>query len=298
MFFLLLQRVIKRHFGLHLLIPVLVVVLLSAVFDWFIPKSKGQPPNWPDYRAHWLAERASELGGIYISFVLVIALTLKKAGDVSTTDVDKLTGILEGSRKYFAIGIISLREWFEPDTQLYLATIISHQCADAAFRQERVLLFYTNRESKALHASYLDEHYAARFAAIHKRFNVPLAGLGPETIRAILLKLDDETLKALGCHRRIIFSLRSWIHSVPREWTLRRRPRMLPYALVEKDSGDVILRFSKKKNRLALDDVTCSTQVEAHKKLVKAIEGTIHNSAGEIKAEFKFVNFLIPGISE
>lgn len=293
MFFLLLQRVIKRHLGLHLLIPLIVVVFLSGIFDWLVPMYRKVPPD-----PHWLVERASELAGIYVSFVLVIALTIKKAGDISTSDVDKLRDLLPQSRRYFAIGIISLREWFEPDTQLYLASIISHQHADSNFRHERVLLFYTNRDLNALRASYLDERYATRFAAIHARFKVPLACLHPEDIREILLSLDEATLHALGCHRKIVFSLRRWLSFFPREWTLRRKPHMLPYALIEKDSGSQVLRFSKKKNRLALDEVMNEGQVEAHKKLVVAIEKKIHDAQGEVKETFKFINFLVPGISE
>jgi len=297
MFFLLLQRVIKRHFGLHLLIPLLVVVLLSAVFDWLIPMSLGAHRDWQAYRAHWLVERASELVGIYLSFVLVIALTLKRAGEVSTSEVDKLRDLLPQSRRYFAIGIISLREWFEPDTQLYLATIMNYQHENAGFRHERVLLFYTNREMKAVRASYLDERYATCFAAIHARFQVPLAYLGPEDLRDILLTLDEDTLQALGCHRRIVSALRRIMPQLRREWTLRRKPHMLPYALIEKASGDLVLRFTKNANRLALDEIANAMQVAAHKKLVVAVEGRIHDAQGQVKNEFKFANFLFPGFS-
>jgi hypothetical protein len=294
MFFVLFRRLIKTHFGLHLAIPLLIVVTLSAVFDWLVPLTRGDGLHWPAFHAHWFAQRGLELVGIYLSFLLVFALSVKKAGDVRNARIDKLRDILPGSKRYFAIGTIPLREWFEPNSQIYLSTIIEHQLTDPAFRHERILLFYTSGDWKALNVSYLDEHYAKAFAAIHKRLNIPLAYLDPEELREILLSLDEKTLRALGWQRRTLGWLRKLI-PIPGTWTLRRKPDMLPYALIEKDDVERVILFSKENNTLNLSEILDPEKVEARRKFVRCIEEKIYQRERELKEEYKFVNYLFPG---
>jgi hypothetical protein len=305
MFFLLLSRIAKRHLGFHLAIPLVVVALLSIVFDWAIPAMRGAGLHFPRFSTHWFLQRTSELVGIYISFLFVIAFSVKKAGDIRTARVDKLRDILPGSTRYFAIGTTPLREWFEPNSQIYLATIIQYQFqrqampiptgAPAHFRHERVLLFYTATDWKALQASYLDEPYAKSFAAIHKRFGIPLAYLGPEEMQAILLGLNENDRRALVCERRLVVWLKRRLPKIPLAWTIRRTPGMLPYALIEGDGGTRILRFSKQGNTLTLYEVEKTEEVEAHKNFVKSIEAKIYNTNHVLKEEFKFANYLFPG---
>jgi len=291
MIFVLLGRIIRRHSRVHLTIPLGVVAIVAAVVELASAQLRGRPP---DFGKPWLWARVPELVSVYVSFALVIFLSVKKAGDVRTTRVDKLRDVLPGSSRYFAIGTIPLREWFEPNSQLYLANIIRHQHDDSAFKHERVLLFYTNRDWQALQASYLDEPYAKAFAAIHNRFKIPLAYVGPEDIRRILIGLNDEALCVLGCQRKLMVFFGRWLTRLPREWTIRRRPRMLPFALIENHGVKTVLHFSKHANTLTLNEAGKDT-LKAHEEFVAAIEDKIHDSNHRLKEEFKFSNYLFPG---
>jgi hypothetical protein len=295
MFFVLFRRLVKTHFGFHLAIPLLIVLALSAAFDWLVPLLQGNGLHWPAFRAHWFAQRGLELVGIYLSFLLVFTLSVKKAGEVRNARVDMLRDILPGSKRYFAIGAIPLPEWFEPNSQIYLSTIIEHQLIDPEFRYERVLLFYTSADWKALNVSYLDEHYAKAFAAIHKRLNIPLAYLEPADLREILLSLDERTLRALGWQRSAVAWLRRWIPKIPGAWTLRRKPDTVPYALIEKDKVERVILFSKESNTLTLSEICDPEKVEARQKFVRCIEAKIYQGERELKEEFKFANYLFPG---
>ena len=116
-----------------------------------------------------------------------------KASEVPWTTIGDLSEALEGADRYFAIGTIPLKEWFEPNPLLYLASIVRQQIdrrhlisapaagavaagpvpanisSSSSFRHERVLLFSNDTDFRALQASYLDQHYARSFSAIHDR---------------------------------------------------------------------------------------------------------------------------------
>src|SRR5258708_29784877 len=189
MLFLLIRRVVKRHFGVHLAIPLIVVVIASFSFEW-VRVHTGKAADWKAFEKNWLVERLPELAAVYLSFAWVIALSIRKASEVRTARVDTLRDLLPGSTRYFSIGTIALREWFEPNSQLYLDTIVEHQHESRKFRHERELGFYTTADLKAAQPSYLDQPYPKAFDAIHARFKIPLAFLGPNDMRSLLLNLE------------------------------------------------------------------------------------------------------------
>lgn len=186
--------------------PLVVVLLLSIAADLLPSLSSNGKIDWGLllHGAVWtpwfneLSHRWRELLGIYLAFTFVFLWSVWKASIVPWTIIGDLSDSLEGADRYFAIGTIPLREWFEPDPLLYLATIIQQQyrprqpgtqaaagaatpaagaLAGAAFRHERVLLFFKDADFRALQASYLDQHYARSFSAIHDRFGITLAYL-------------------------------------------------------------------------------------------------------------------------
>ena len=162
MIFVLLRRIFREHAGAHFWVPIVVVFMLSFFFDLVIPL----------WRAHQLslslllsgnllhaiqlvfADHGRELLSIYLAFAWVVWHSVKKASDVRWTLIGDLSDNLEDADRYFAIGTIPLREWFEPNALLYLATIIQRQTKVTSFRHERVLIFYDESDLEALQASY------------------------------------------------------------------------------------------------------------------------------------------------
>src|SRR6266480_4381478 len=178
------KRAIKEHLGFHLLIPVVLMVMVSA---WPDPALRTlEPSQWFEFLKRLPSENIGELVVVYLSFFLVIAWSVKSAGQLQSTRVETLRDILPSAKRYFAIGVIPLWEWFDPSSMVYLCTIIQHQMTSPDFQHERVLLFRRRRDLDAVSVSYLDEPYAKAFVSIHARFNVPLGYLEPiEVVRLL-----------------------------------------------------------------------------------------------------------------
>jgi hypothetical protein len=278
-----------------------VIAFLSAVIDLPVFLIHGGKIdwrllwNWPTFWGPWFRDHWRELLGIYLAFVWVVWESIRRASDVRWTMIGDLSDTLAGASRYFAIGTISLKEWFEPNTLVYLATIIRQQYQKQPFRHERVLLFYDDASLQALQASYLDQHYARSFSAIHERFNIPLAYLKPDEIAQILSELTPQ-------YRWILAPLRWFARP---QWLWRRgflRPfsrniRVCrPFAIVYRGEEEVILRFSKSGNSLVVDKTTDSPEVQACLAFVRLIERAIYKTPDHqaLSERCKFSKYLCP----
>jgi hypothetical protein len=285
MFFRLLWRLARRNFGIHYFWPLIIAIGVESLFAY-------SRPGWPGFWRHWLS--LSHLAGllsVYITFVWVIAIYLKKASDVRSTRVQTLDDILPDAARYFAIGTIPLKDWFDPDSQVYLATIIRYQHSPTNLKHERVLLFFSDYQLQALKASYLDEHHARCLLSIHKRFDITLAFLGPAQLQSIFGSLSDDCKSALGCYRRFAKRL-------PTRFQMRKQPASLPFAYIEmKDGGEKFLKFRKGKTVLGLDEIQDTPVTKACKALILAMEKEIYvpdSNPRRLKHEFDFNDLLCP----
>jgi hypothetical protein len=290
----LIKRTLERHIGVHLLIPFGVAVVFWLVSEAFLTRWNCHAWSLPQIWDTW-PTLIRELISIYLVFIIVVALSMKNASDVRWAAVGHLQDILPTATRYFAIGTIPLHEWFEPNSLVYLATILRHQMVSSKsdipaqqLRHERVLLFYSEADLRALQASFLDEHYAKSFAAIHQRFGVPLAYLGPDRIKELINGLDEAHKVSLGCYepRRI------WSKKTP---ALRAKPELLPFAWIERNGGaQQVIQFLKNRNTLVLPEVHGDDRIAACAEFVRRIEKMIYDSNRHVKEEFKFSNFLYP----
>jgi hypothetical protein len=292
--FQLIKRTIETHIGVHLLIPFFVTLVIWTTSEALAIRWSCQAWSFAQILDKW-PTLVWELISIYLAFLIVIGLSIKNASDVRWAAVGHLRDILPNATRYFAIGTIPLREWFEPNSLVYLATILEHRMNSRQasvpnqFLHERVLLFYTEADLQALQASFLDEHYAKSFAAIHERFQIPLAYLGPDKVREIITGLTEEHRIALGCYQPQRWK---WRNRAPK---LRVKPELLPFAWLEQNGGHAqALQFLKNGKTLFLRPVDTDTKKAACQKLVKDIEEMIYDSTRQLKKEFKFSNFLLP----
>jgi hypothetical protein len=325
--FTLFKRIFKEHSGAHLWMPLVVVVLLSVAADLLPLLSSGGKIDWRLLRdgAHvwtpWLNElplRWRELVGIYLAFIFVFLWSVWKASIVPWTIIGDLADSLEGADRYFAIGTIPLREWFEPDPLLYLATIIQQQyqprqpAAQAAagagiaathpaealiasFRHERVLLFSNDVDFRALQASYLDQHYARSFSAIHDRFGITLAYLRKNEVHEVLLKLTPEQ------RSRIAGPVSLWA-SGPLKYLPWNMVRPLPFAVTYSGTAiKAIVQFSKRSNSLVVEKVPDGADKDARIAFVEKIEAAIFKAqtpdatgSPELFERCKFSKYLCP----
>ena len=292
--FQLIKRVIERHIGVHLLMPFFVTLVIWTASEVLAIRWNCQAWSFAQILDKW-PTLVWELISIYLAFLLVIGLSIKSASDVRWAAVGHLRDILPNTTKYFAIGTIPLREWFEPNSLVYLATILEYQMnarqasSPNQFLHERVLLFYSEADLQALQASFLDEHYAKSFAAIHERFHIPLAYLGPDKVREIITGLTEDHRIALGCYKR----QRWWRRKRPP--ALRAKPELLPFAWLEGKGGEEqALQFLKDGRTLILRPVDTKEKKAACKEFVMSLAAIIYDSNLQIKEEFKFNNFLLP----
>ncbi len=285
MFFRLLWRLARRNFGLHYFWPFAIAIGLESLLAY-------RQPEWHGFLDYWLNRaHLAGLASVYLTFVWVIAIYVKKASDVRSTVIQTLDDILPDATRYLGIGTIPLKNWFDPDAQVYLATIIAYQHLANKLKHERVLLFYSDYEMQALKASYLDEHHARSLLAIHKKFDITIGFLGPVNLSRILCSLSEESKRSLGCYRRLQRVL-------PIGFRERKRPRLLPFALIEMKNGPPkYLKFKKNEIVLRLDEISDSTTTAACAELVSAIEEEIYvpgTNRTRLKHEFDFHDLLCP----
>jgi hypothetical protein len=284
-FITLLWRIVRHQLGLHLFIPLAVTVAVWVGSGW------NHSKKWYDPLFENPYERAAELVAIYASFLIVIALSVRRASDVRTANLGVLQDALKGSSEYFAIGTIPLREWFDPNTLVYLATIVNYQKNTPGFEHKRVLLFYTESRLKALKASYLDRDYAEAFAAIHERFGIPLLYLGPEHMQELVKSLDESTRDALGWYRW--FARPRVRRFIPAKWQLRRGPRAVPFAVLRVNQQHCVLQFSKHGHTLTLRLLKDHRKADACAAFVEGIRSTVYlPDGGGARNEFVLRDLL------
>jgi hypothetical protein len=285
------KRTVKEHFGFHLLIPVVLMILVAA---WTDPTLRSfRPAPWIAFLWHLPSEKLAELIVVYLSFFMVVAWSVRRAGAVQSTRVETLRDILPDAKRYFAIGVIPLWEWFDPSSVVYLCTIIQHQMASPNFQHERVLLFRHRKDLDALSVSYLDEPYAKAFVSIHARFNIPLGYLEPTDVVRLLTSLTDAEKDALRCRRRWVSWLRSRWPKIPATWTVSSPP---PFALVEKIDGTyVVFRFEKRGKTLVVSLEEEASVTAAVRAVVETVTRTVYQPGTRtLKEQFRFGNYLCP----
>lgn len=329
MLYTLLRRVFKEHSGAHLWVPLLIVAILSAVSKIsgiLIVDNQIAWHNVLDWQLFWapwlqasfdeLLHSGRELLAIYLAFAWIMWKSVRKASDIRWTMIGDLSDCLAGADRYFAIGTIPLREWFEPNSLVYLATIIQCQISRGAaplaavaggtarpqyipFRHERVLLFFDENDFEALQASYLDQHYARSFSALHDRFDISLAYMRPKEAREIFQTLSPVTRWNLTRYRWYARPTSLW----RREWLQRfaKSPSdPQPFAVIYSGPSQTFVRFSKNGNSLTVEKILDAAEIEACRAFVHCIEATIYRPAGaglpatELFERYKFNKYLCP----
>jgi len=183
---------------------------------------------------------------------------------------------------------------FDPISQVFLASVIGRKYQQNQLLDERVLLFFRDRDIHALDLPYLDGYYGRRLAEIHFQYQTPLAFLRPDEIFDILGAFSFEERVALGCypswtpHRLASRILLRWI---------RRRLRNLDFAFVEeRNAGASVLRVSKEGEKLRVMRITGET-LKPYAKLVDLIKQRIYGTGSEprqLDVEHDFVRFFYP----
>lgn len=274
--FRLLRRIAQRRLLSHLLIPIIVGMLVEAIIAYLNDKAS----DWLAIR-HYLfsPERIGLYVGVLSTYIFLMYFFIRRDTDIGLKKLAlaELDETLENAVDYFAIGTIRIREWFDPATEVYFATILKRRVACSGFRHERVLCFFTRADVKNLASPYLDGYYAKCLREVHSQFGIPLAFLERPQIFNILNGLNVKQRKLLRLYRWPI----SWLPeqvliNIRLNW-LRRRIRRLSFSLVELKSGQkCAIRFSKRGQTLGLERVDDVETVQAYASIAQAVKNVIY----------------------
>lgn len=169
--------------------------------------------------------------GVVGAYLVIMYIVLASETDkgMKRLGPSALEEALEDSTSYFAVAAINLREWFEPATQVYLATILKRKLLlGPKFRYDRILLFFTDDDEKNLGSQYLSGYYARSLIEIHKLLEIQMAYLQPDEIAAILKGLTEKERKAIGYHTRWLPEwVPNWaVNLFPLRWLWVRNKRL------------------------------------------------------------------------
>jgi hypothetical protein len=269
MIYRVLRIMMRRHAGSHLLVPLLVGLIVEMIVVYL----NGNFHGWTDF----VREKLSLILGVVITYLVIAGYIIYRetSNQIERSQLEDLADTLATAQSFFATCAISLKEWFDPSTQVYFARIVSQKLLDSEFRQERVLLFFTEGELKNSKSLYLDGHYAKALIAIHENHGIDLAFIGRKDIYDLLNNLTIEEKKILKIFPR-------WIAWCPETVLtiflhVRRRIPELDFAFItHKDKTATVLPFSPSGESLKIEPYESKESIQIYEKLVCLIRERIY----------------------
>lgn len=292
MFLRIIRKIFARHLALHFIVPIIVGLIVESLIAWKRCTTNCKP--WLDYL--FTLERGVLIGVAFVIYLVVMFLILRdetKKG-MRRLGLGVLEEALQDATSYFSVATIKLREWFEPSTQVYLATLMRRKLEAPDFRHDRVLLFFTKGQFKDLNSQYLDGYFAKAFIETHKMSGIGLGYLEPSQVSKILKDLSIEERKAVGYYPA------RWPNGLLKVVSLhwlrkRKRSRRLAFAFVEQGPGRrCVLAFSKHGERIGLTKIEDENTVSCYEKLVKLIRAGVYVSDApnlKIRPSRDFISF-------
>ena len=276
------SRIAGRHLIWHLLVPLAVGALVEAFVAAGLARLHGT--EFGGFRSYFISlERLGLFVGVFMTFSVVLYWHMQQEAEITRlTFGPVLESALGSARSFFALATTPVKEWFEPSTQLYFATLVQHQLDDKDFQHVRTLVLFTKTDSLNMRAPLLDENYARAFAKLHELSDAQLAYIERPTIFPILDSLSVADRKAVGCYRRWqrAFIRTRLLERIPLN-RLRRRIRELAIGLVEyRDREPRILIFSKRGSNLGIRVVEANQgEGLAFRKLLEAVREEVMEPA-------------------
>lgn len=273
----------SRHLAVHLVVPLMVGLGLELA----VIVIHGNFPGWFEFAK----EKATLISGVVAAYLCISTFLVYKETNrhVERSQLKDLEKVLPSAKSLFATCALSLRDWFEPSTQVYFSKLLGRQLESKDFSHQRVLLFFHNGEVKDSQSLFIDGHWANAMVAIHETFGIDLAFLTRKHIQEILAKLTMDEKRVLGLYPWWVSRAPSFVlHLFLR---LRRRIPELDFAFItHKDTPPTVLPFSRRGVSLKVDR---ESSVLAYEKLMNLIKETIYEPnevPPRIRANFDFRN--------
>lgn len=277
-----LRRILAKHFGFHMLIPLFfgaVAEVLSAAFGG---RAIGQA----------LTSLGVPVLGIVITYLVVMVLIIKREASApyELANFTKVEEQLEDATSYFALCAIPMRDWFEPGAFKYFALLLwkKEQCKD--FRYERVIIFPNPKQKREVEETTLDRYHAEALAKAHHMLDIPMGWLGPNDMREIRDGMR-EIVQVLPWDKRVLLervpALLRWLpERVVKgfEWPLE-----LDFAVVEQPNGPVVIIVPFRKLEVM---VLRGSDTNPFVSLAKAIRNKVFDSRDRVRLGHDFPRLL------
>ena len=273
----------SRHLVWHLIVPLIVGLGVEIFFVYIY----GNFHEWSEF----VKEKSSLIIGVIATYVAISAFFIHRetSNQIERSQLDDLTESLTSAKSFFATNTLSLKEWFEPSTQIYFARIVKQQM-DTGFQHVRVVLLFTDGEIKNYRTGYIDEHYVKALIEIHKIYDIDLAVLERRDIDDILSGMSFEEKKLLNLFP---FWIQDWSPKFIQNGYLKTRWRIpeLDFAFIThaNEAGATVFPFSKRgrSKRICSWEEKNQKRVEAYATLMSEIKKTIYNG-DEIRSHYIF----------
>lgn len=272
MFYSILLRILRRHAFFHLVVPLLVGILVEALYAFL------RRERLPDYLLS--SHRFTLYAGIFIAYFVVIAILLKKETSIGLRrlELDALAAKLHGAKSLFAVAPTPFEEWFDPAAQVYLAAIYGERLTPDPFRYERVILLPFKSAKRNLDSDYLDRYHATCLVEIHRRLNIDLYVMQWKHINRVLRQMAFDDLVLIGYYPRILAWVPGMLQKAVRWviWPIRRhRVHQIAGGVIEdQDGARSAFLFSKHENVVDVDVEPEST--DAYVRFVDGIKAQIY----------------------
>lgn len=190
---------LRRHFTLHIFIPLLIGAIVDAAFIHYLDNI-----SWYDAfkKLGTSLQHIIPILSIFFTYSLISYLGVRKETTLrfNPDNLFEVEDIVLQAKSYFALSPLPAREWFSPGIVRYFSILLGrHMQPDqpeaGKFSYSRVVVFTSPRRQAFAKAPYIDREYSLAFGRLHRDSRIPLGVLKPRALYAILQKLSPETRK-------------------------------------------------------------------------------------------------------
>jgi hypothetical protein len=280
-----LRKIAQRHLNHHLLIPLVVGVAIEYLTHRLTDAYRE------DLWAQTLALLAPVLG-VFAAYFVVMYFVIREETRVGLQRIRSATleTALEDATGFLGMGVIELKEWFEPSSQVYLATIMKRKIEHPAFAYNRVLLF-SRGAFKDLDNQFLGHYPAKALIDIHRAHGIGLGYLRPGEVEDLTDALKPDEWKAIGVYPRWV---KGWnLRFIPRRWRAAWI-RRLALAVVERGGARHYLQFEKHERNVDISEIPGAVSGAARQEIYDRLVDEIRRRAFDgdaIDAEHDFLTF-------
>jgi hypothetical protein len=290
MFYVILARIMRRHLVFHLVIPLIVGILVEAIYANFWDAVAWHVLPFQLFSPHRIALYV----GVATAYIVVVGVLIRSETNIGLRRIElhDLALKLRGSKSFFAIAPTPLSEWFDPALQAYFVTLFGERLrSKRPFRYERVLLLPSRASRKSLNSDYLDGYFAKCLIDIHRQMGIDLYFLEWSDIALVLKCLTRDEKVLIGYYPAFAQRLPEFVVNVLLLPLRRRRIRRTGCGIIERGNGTrFAFRFAKLENVIEVE-MQSEAHGSAYFRFADLIKDVLYDSSRVVKPLHDFSKY-------